>query len=102
MSSDQMRRQSTGPDHDQDSAVISGQNFRSQAGDAGGSVEGQRRAVHGGEGLAGGGAEEHVTAVNSGQIDGGVLGEVGHELDADVGEGRGGGPGGHEEERRCW
>ena len=38
--------------------------------------------------MAGGGAEEDVAAVDSGQADGGVEREVGDELDADVGERR--------------
>lgn len=37
--------------------------------------------------------------MHSGQSKGGVLREVGDELDTKVGEGRGGGPRGHEEER---
>lgn len=37
--------------------------------------------------------------MDSGKVEGGVLGEVSDELDADVREGRGVGPRGHEEER---
>lgn len=36
--------------------------------------------------------------MDGGEAEEGVVGEVGDELDAEVGEERGGGPGGHEEE----